>query len=186
MPSSTIMTNAAKMGHPTLAEEKKPLWLNLLAAGTVAAVVSSAVSLYLDHRSFIRTRDQQALEQVVGPVAMRLARTWAVHRRYGEGNSRLLRDVLVMRDSNEEVRKILIGKAHLCRRNSSARPTAWSRTTTFGLASSPGNSRPGRPWLLRLQANLSATSISASLKRILPGCRNAAWASRRRTPVLRG
>ena len=92
---------------------KKPIWMELLAAGVVAAAVSALVALYMDYRSFHRARDHEALEQVIGPVVMHLSRTRAVHERYGKTSNQIFRDALIMRDSNATVRTLLIDKAHL-------------------------------------------------------------------------
>lgn len=95
------------------ADRKRPIWLELLAAGVTAALVSACVTFYMDRVTSNRARDREALEQVVGPASMHLARTEIVHNRYGKTDVGLLRDAMILRESNAAVRSLLIGKSYL-------------------------------------------------------------------------
>jgi hypothetical protein len=88
----------------------------LLSGSIVGLFLKILVDRKLERHRFTRDWKEQSLSKVVGPVVMHLDRTSRVARRYQLTHAQKTTsyfDAMLMRDSNEAVRSILLSKGHL-------------------------------------------------------------------------
>ncbi len=88
----------------------------LLSGAIVGVLLKAFVDRKLEKHRFTRDWKEQSLSTVVGPVVMHLDRTSKVAARYQrtyKEKTTSYFDAMLMRDSNEAVRSILLSNGHL-------------------------------------------------------------------------
>ena len=97
--------------------EKSLPWRVFIAQTAIATLLSASiiflvVDYAIDEARFTRDWEERSLSEVVAPVVMHFDRTRRVAERYRERPISYF-DAQIMRDSNEQVRTILLKNGHL-------------------------------------------------------------------------